>query len=216
VILVDHAVGYGARRGQPIVEGVRILLAAVGSRGDVQPMLALALRLRERGHTIQFCAPPNFEAWIAGHSLPFRGLGRDFQAFLNQIAQPRAPPPGAVARAQRVPPPRPRRPCDTGFREVGRFDVPMDQADIVRFRQCPKGPSGAIGSPNQQAAVHQRTYGAQPRQGDFRKSWAFTRRWSCSSALGADRRDRSSSRLDLEALPPTDRRSTGQIRARLP
>jgi UDP:flavonoid glycosyltransferase YjiC (YdhE family) len=64
---------------------MKVLLVAVGSRGDVQPMLALALRLRERGHEIQFCAPPNFEPWLAGHGLTVRGIGRDFQAFLNQI-----------------------------------------------------------------------------------------------------------------------------------
>jgi vancomycin aglycone glucosyltransferase len=77
---------YGTRLGEPMKIGhMNILLAAVGSRGDVQPMLALALQLRERGHTIQFCAPPNFESWIASYRLPFRGLGRDFQAFLAEI-----------------------------------------------------------------------------------------------------------------------------------
>jgi len=60
-------------------------MAAVGSRGDVQPMLALALALRARGHVIRFCAPPNFAAWVAGYGLPFHGLGRDFQAFLTEI-----------------------------------------------------------------------------------------------------------------------------------
>jgi UDP-N-acetylglucosamine:LPS N-acetylglucosamine transferase len=34
---------------------MRALLAAVGTRGDVQPALALALELRERGHAVRLC-----------------------------------------------------------------------------------------------------------------------------------------------------------------
>lgn len=63
----------------------RILIAAVGSRGDVQPMLALALALCARGHTVRFCAPPNFARWIGEHGLRFCPLGIDMQAFLAQM-----------------------------------------------------------------------------------------------------------------------------------
>ena len=45
------------------MEGKRIVLATSGSRGDVQPMVALALRLREAGHAVKLCAPPNFKGW---------------------------------------------------------------------------------------------------------------------------------------------------------
>jgi UDP:flavonoid glycosyltransferase YjiC (YdhE family) len=62
-----------------------VLIAAVGSRGDVQPMLALALALRARGHVVRFCAPPNFAPWIAGLGLDFRPLGLDMQGFLAEI-----------------------------------------------------------------------------------------------------------------------------------
>jgi vancomycin aglycone glucosyltransferase len=59
-----------------------ILIVVGGTRGDVQPMLALALELRRRGHQVRFSAAPNFESWIRAHQLPFRAVGRDIQAFL--------------------------------------------------------------------------------------------------------------------------------------
>ena len=43
---------------------MRVLLSTVGSRGDVQPMVALALHLRETGHDACLCAPPGFEELI--------------------------------------------------------------------------------------------------------------------------------------------------------
>ena len=43
---------------------MRVLLAPHGSRGDVQPMLALAHALRDRGHVPAFIAPSNFVSWI--------------------------------------------------------------------------------------------------------------------------------------------------------
>src|SRR3954471_22093318 len=39
---------------------MRALVCAVGTRGDVQPIFALALRLRALGHDARLCVPPNF------------------------------------------------------------------------------------------------------------------------------------------------------------
>jgi UDP:flavonoid glycosyltransferase YjiC (YdhE family) len=61
---------------------LRILLATVGSRGDVQPMLALAQTLVARGHVPVIAAPPNFEAWVRSQGFEFAPLGTDIQAFL--------------------------------------------------------------------------------------------------------------------------------------
>ncbi|HEY7052853.1 MAG TPA: glycosyltransferase [Mycobacterium sp.] len=58
---------------------MRVLLSAIGSRGDVQPMVALALHLREIGHAARLCAPPNFGDWIRGFGLPFVSLGDDLR-----------------------------------------------------------------------------------------------------------------------------------------
>jgi vancomycin aglycone glucosyltransferase len=49
---------------------VRTLLAAVGTRGDVQPALALAIELRTLGHAVRLCISPNFVDWA-------RSLGFD-------------------------------------------------------------------------------------------------------------------------------------------
>ncbi len=39
---------------------MRVLLAAVGTRGDVQPALGLAVELRRLGHEARLCVSPNF------------------------------------------------------------------------------------------------------------------------------------------------------------
>lgn len=63
---------------------LRVVLAAIGSRGDVQPMLALAQALLARGHRPVVAAPPNFEGWVKGLGFEFAPLGVDVQAFLSQ------------------------------------------------------------------------------------------------------------------------------------
>ncbi len=61
---------------------LRVVLATVGSRGDVQPMLALAQALRERGHVPVVAAPVNFENWVLSMGFAFAPLGADMQAYL--------------------------------------------------------------------------------------------------------------------------------------
>ena len=56
---------------------MRVLLATIGSRGDVQPIVALALHLRAIGHSARICAPPNFGDWVEGFGVPFVPLGHD-------------------------------------------------------------------------------------------------------------------------------------------
>ena len=45
---------------------MRVLLSTIGSRGDVQPLVALASQLRTLGHQIRLCVPPDFRDWIEG------------------------------------------------------------------------------------------------------------------------------------------------------
>jgi aldehyde:ferredoxin oxidoreductase len=42
---------------------MKIVLATFGSRGDVQPMLALSLALRSAGHDVLLAAPPEKAEW---------------------------------------------------------------------------------------------------------------------------------------------------------
>jgi vancomycin aglycone glucosyltransferase len=61
-----------------------VVLATVGSRGDVQPMLALAQALLARGHVPVVAAPPNFETWVRNLGFDFAPLGVDMQVFLAE------------------------------------------------------------------------------------------------------------------------------------
>jgi len=55
---------------------MRITVLAIGSRGDVQPLLALAVGLQKTGrHTIRFAAPDNFESLVREYRLDFYPLG---------------------------------------------------------------------------------------------------------------------------------------------
>src|ERR1041385_7244414 len=54
---------------------MRALLAAVGTRGDVQPALALALELRKFGHAVRLCISPNFVDWASSLGLEAVPMG---------------------------------------------------------------------------------------------------------------------------------------------
>src|SRR6266850_3997296 len=62
---------------------MRVLLAPHGTRGDIQPMLALALGLRDRGHQVAFLVPDNFVAWIGGYCFTCEPDGVDVEAALR-------------------------------------------------------------------------------------------------------------------------------------
>ena len=59
---------------------MRVLLAPHGTRGDIQPMLALAVALRARGHTAAFSAPSNFLDWIQACGFEAMSNGIDIAA----------------------------------------------------------------------------------------------------------------------------------------
>ena len=54
---------------------MRALLSTIGSRGDVQPLLALALELRAQGHQSRLCAPPDFRDLAEGYGVDFVAVG---------------------------------------------------------------------------------------------------------------------------------------------
>ncbi len=56
---------------------MRITLLTYGSRGDVQPFLALALGLQKAGHNVYLAAPGRFADLAAGHAVPFAPLAGD-------------------------------------------------------------------------------------------------------------------------------------------
>ena len=54
---------------------MRALITAVGTRGDVQPAIALALELRKLGHAVRMCTSPNFVGWAASFGLEALPMG---------------------------------------------------------------------------------------------------------------------------------------------
>lgn len=66
---------------------MRIALSALGTRGDVQPMLALGLALRDRGHHVRMCAPPDFEDVVIDVGLPFFAVGQDVHQMITETCR---------------------------------------------------------------------------------------------------------------------------------
>ena len=64
---------------------MKIVLATFGSRGDVQPMLALSLALKSKGHDVLLAAPPEKAAWAKQLGCPFHPLGSDVTAFIDDM-----------------------------------------------------------------------------------------------------------------------------------
>jgi vancomycin aglycone glucosyltransferase len=58
---------------------MRLLLSTIGSRGDVQPLVALALHLRELGHDASVCAPPGYDELLDGFGLAYFPVGHDLR-----------------------------------------------------------------------------------------------------------------------------------------
>jgi vancomycin aglycone glucosyltransferase len=60
---------------------MRVLLSTIGSRGDVQPLVALALQLKALGQEVRLCVPPDFCDWIEGMGVPVTPIGPDVRKF---------------------------------------------------------------------------------------------------------------------------------------
>ena len=71
---------------------MRILLSTIGSRGDVQPLVALAMQLRALGQDVRLCVPPDFRDWI-------EGLGLDVVPIGPEVRATAAPAPATAATA---------------------------------------------------------------------------------------------------------------------
>jgi vancomycin aglycone glucosyltransferase len=58
---------------------MKVLLSSIGSRGDVQPLLALALELKKLGHEASLCVAPNFKEWIESYGVTCIPIGPDLK-----------------------------------------------------------------------------------------------------------------------------------------
>ena len=61
----------------------KILILANGTRGDVQPALALGVGLQAAGHDVRLWASPNFAEWIEGYGLKTAVSQVDVQAVME-------------------------------------------------------------------------------------------------------------------------------------
>ncbi|HEY7976173.1 MAG TPA: glycosyltransferase, partial [Ktedonobacterales bacterium] len=71
---------------------MRVLLAAVGTRGDVQPALALALELRKLGHAARLCVSPNFVDWAKSLNFEAIPMGVEMRVPQQQDSAPKLTP----------------------------------------------------------------------------------------------------------------------------
>lgn len=65
---------------------MRIAIIALGTRGDVQPYVALGRGLRQAGHTVRLVTHQNYQALVEGHGLEFRPVHGDVQAVAESEA----------------------------------------------------------------------------------------------------------------------------------
>jgi sterol 3beta-glucosyltransferase len=63
---------------------MRILLLTVGTRGDIQPFVALGRRLMARGHSVTLAAPSGFRAMAEAAGLTFHALPMDAETLLQE------------------------------------------------------------------------------------------------------------------------------------
>ena len=66
---------------------MKIAIVVNGTRGDVQPMFALATGLIKNGHQIICCAPPENEELAKRYSIPFVAFGPNYKELFKQNAQ---------------------------------------------------------------------------------------------------------------------------------
>jgi vancomycin aglycone glucosyltransferase len=60
---------------------MRVLLSTIGSRGDVQPLVALASHLKAVGQEVRVCVPPDFREWIESLGIPVTPIGPEVRKF---------------------------------------------------------------------------------------------------------------------------------------
>ena len=66
-----------------MAKSARITVLAAGSRGDVQPYLALAVGLMKEGYEVKFAANINFAGLAQSHGLKFFPIQVDSYAFVK-------------------------------------------------------------------------------------------------------------------------------------
>jgi UDP:flavonoid glycosyltransferase YjiC (YdhE family) len=65
---------------------MKVVLAAHGTRGDVEPCATVGLELRRRGHEVRMAVPPNLVDFVESAGLAAVGYGPDSREQVNAVA----------------------------------------------------------------------------------------------------------------------------------
>ncbi|MGI5402887.1 glycosyltransferase [Streptomyces sp. CA-135486] len=65
---------------------MRFLLSTIGSRGEVQPVVALAMQLTAMGQDAVVCAPPDFHEWAESLGITYVSVGPELRGTAKQSA----------------------------------------------------------------------------------------------------------------------------------
>lgn len=68
---------------------MKIVISTLGSRGDIQPYLALAVGLQQAGHQVTLAAPQAFASWIRAYGVTAQPLSFDPQAAMHSLSKQR-------------------------------------------------------------------------------------------------------------------------------
>ena len=63
----------------------KIVLATHGTLGDLHPLMALALALRERGAQPIICSHDNFQPKVESIGIPFQSFGPGYQTYRDDL-----------------------------------------------------------------------------------------------------------------------------------
>ncbi|MBX9667342.1 MAG: glycosyltransferase [Candidatus Obscuribacterales bacterium] len=66
---------------------MKFIVVAIGSEGDINPMIVIARELIRREYEVEFLANPYFQARVEGENIPFVPLG-DIQMFEQTLSDP--------------------------------------------------------------------------------------------------------------------------------
>ncbi|MEU5086142.1 hypothetical protein [Streptomyces sp. NPDC021356] len=114
---------------------MRVVVSTYGSRADVEPLAALAARLREIGAEVRVCAPPDedFARRPAGVGVPLVPVGRSARALTTAAPAPSSLPGRAaeLIAAQFEAVTAAAEGCDGGA------EPPAPPAESARPRQVP-------------------------------------------------------------------------------
>lgn len=65
---------------------MKVLIMTLGTRGDVQPFVALGRGLLAAGHEVVLTAPHRFAGFVAGHGVPFAGVDDGPMRLMDDVA----------------------------------------------------------------------------------------------------------------------------------